>query len=104
MHYPPDAELKVEYCLYGMYTACISRSIKGRILESFTKPDGKIRFLVATTAFALESMHQSIHWGCSDSCTDVNVRYYHFPNYRQGHEKNPKETITSWKKPLDFSI
>jgi len=52
MRYPPDAELKVEYCLYGMYTACISRSIKDRILESFTKPDGKIRFLVATTAFA----------------------------------------------------
>ena len=50
-HDPPDAELKVEYRLYEMYTACISRSNKDRILESFTKPDGKIRFLVATTAF-----------------------------------------------------
>ena len=50
-HDPPNAELKVDYRLCELYTACISRSIEDRILESFTKPDGKIRFLVATTAF-----------------------------------------------------
>jgi len=71
MYDPPDAERTVEYRLCEMYTACTSRSIKDRILESFTKPDGKIRFLVATVAFGMgvnaPNIHCSIHWGCSNS-------------------------------------
>ena len=54
-----------------MCIAFTSRSIKDRILELFTKPDGEIRFLVATIALGMgvntPNILCSIHWGCSDS-------------------------------------
>ena len=71
MYDPPDAERTVQNRLCEMYTACTSTLIKDQILELFTNPDGKIRFLVATIAFGMgvnaPNIHYSIHWGCSDS-------------------------------------
>lgn len=68
---PPDAERIVQNRLCEMYTACTSTIMKDNILESFVKPDGKIRLLVATVAFGMgvnaPNIHYSIHWGCSDS-------------------------------------
>ena len=71
MYDPPDAEQLSTASVKCIQLACTSRSIKDRILESFTKPDGKIRFLVATVAFGMgvnaPNIHCSIHWGCSNS-------------------------------------
>lgn len=68
---PPDAERIVQNRLCEMYTACTSTSMKDNILESFVKPEGKLRILVATVAFGMginaPNIHYSIHWGCSDS-------------------------------------
>jgi len=65
MYDPPDAERTVEYRLYSLYIKIHQR----QNLELFTKPDGKIRFLVATVVFGMRvnapNIHCSIHWGCS---------------------------------------
>ena len=35
------------------FDACTSESTKARIIESFTKPDGAVRIVISTVAFAM---------------------------------------------------
>lgn len=49
------------------FDACTSKSVKTRIVESFTKPDGAVRIVISTVAFAMgidvPNIHTVIHWG-----------------------------------------
>ena len=64
----PEVELygsKIRTC--EKFDACTSESVKKRIVESFTKPDGAVRIVISTVAFAMgidvPNIHTVIHWG-----------------------------------------
>ena len=64
----PEVELygsKIRTC--EKFDACTSESVKKRIVESFTKPDGAVRIVISTVAFAMgidvPNLHTVIHWG-----------------------------------------
>ena len=72
-------ELSKRNCLYGenkkgikarlcdKFDACTAESTKAKIIEDFTNPDGTIRVVFATVAFAMgldaPNIRQIIHWG-----------------------------------------
>lgn len=49
------------------FDACTSNSVKTRIIESFTKPDGAVRIVISTVAFSMgmdvPDIHTVVHWG-----------------------------------------
>ena len=55
--------------IVDMFTACTIPSVKESILESFCKPDGKLRVVVATVAFGMgldcPNVRRVVHWGPS---------------------------------------
>ncbi len=64
----PDVEKygsKIRVC--EKFDACASNSVKNKIMDSFTKPDGAIRIVVSTVAFAMgidvPNIRFVIHWG-----------------------------------------
>ena len=58
---------KVKSRLCDKFDACTDASTKAKIIEEFTKPDGSIRVVFATVAFAMgldsPNIRQIIHWG-----------------------------------------
>ena len=53
--------------IIDMFTACTTSDVKETIISSFTKPDGRLRIVVATIAFGMglncPNVRRIIHWG-----------------------------------------
>lgn len=66
---PPNAPNLVKYRLVDMYTKCTEPSIKEDIVTAFSKPEGKLRIIVATIGFGMgldcSDVRQILHWGAS---------------------------------------
>ena len=67
---PPNAPNLVKYRLVDMYTKCTEADIKEEIITEFSKPDGKLRIVIATVAFGMgldcADVRQILHWGASN--------------------------------------
>ena len=50
---PPGAPSLVKYRLLDMYTKCTGASVKEDIVTEFSKPSGRLRFVIATIAFGM---------------------------------------------------
>ena len=52
------------------FDACTSLSVKKRIMDSFIKPDGAVRIVISTIAFAMgidvPNIYTVVHWGPPD--------------------------------------
>jgi len=52
--------------IIDMFTACTTSDVKETIISSFTKPDGRLRIIVATIAFGMglncPNVSRIIHW------------------------------------------
>ena len=66
---PPNSPDLTKYRLVDMYTRCTEVKVKEAILNSFCKPDGKLRIVIGTIAFGMgldcADVRQTIHWGLS---------------------------------------
>ena len=69
--YPIDMH---EYRLVDTYTRANTAGMKEKVLASFSVPNGKLRVVVATTAFSMgidcPDIHQIIHYGSPSSPED----------------------------------
>ena len=63
--------------IIDMFTACTTSDVKETIISSFTKPDGRLRIVVATIAFGMglncPNVRRIIHWG-PPSDTESNIQ------------------------------
>ena len=54
-------------CTCEKFDACTSKSVKNRIMNSFTKENGAVQIVVSTVAFAMgidvPNIHTVLHWG-----------------------------------------
>ena len=69
--YPIDMH---EYCMVDTYTRANTAEMKEKVLSSFSVPNGRLRVVVATTAFSMgidcPDIHQIIHYGSPNGPED----------------------------------
>lgn len=66
--YPPGLSNIQEFRVLDMYTRASSQQLKEMVLASFSKPNGILRLVIATTAFGMgidcNDIRTVLHWGC----------------------------------------
>ena len=73
----------LKYCLLSMYTQASRDEMKSSIMASFSKGDGTLRLIIATTSFSMgidiPDVWQVIHWS-SPSVLLKNFMFLKFLN------------------------
>ena len=68
---PPGYPNLSDFRLVDMFTAVLTAEKKEQVLQSFAKSDGKLRLIVATTAFGMgvdcPDIRRIVHWGMSST-------------------------------------
>ena len=71
---PMNAPNLPRFRLVDMYTRCTQNEVKEHIVTEFSKPDGKLRVVIATIAFGMgvdcPNISYIVHWGPSETPED----------------------------------
>lgn len=96
---PPSYPNLVGFRLVDMFTRVLTPEKKEEVLASFSQKDGKLRLLIATTAFGMgidcSDIRRIIHWGMPSTLEE-----YVQETGRSGRDGNPSEAILYRRKGL----
>ena len=89
---PPGYPDVSQFRMVEMYSRVLTSEKREQVLSSFTKPDSKLRLVIATTAFGLgidcPDIRRIMHWGIP-----TNLEEYVQETGRAGRDGNDSEAI-----------
>lgn len=92
----------LKYRLLSMYTRASRDEMKSSIMTSFSKGDGTLRLIIATTSFSMgidiPDVRQVIHWS-----PPSDVEQYIQEIGRAGRDRNDSSAILLFDKPNRFT-
>lgn len=99
--FPPQYPTIQEFFILDMYTRASKLEVKENILSSFCSSKGKLRVIIATTAFGMgvdcPDVRTIIHWG-----TPASVEQYAQESGRAGRDGLQSEALILFGKPSQF--